>query len=51
MNGTSQGRKRQPSNDERDLEVLEICGMINEGGFALDADGLPSGVSGELFGR
>ena len=23
--------------------------MINEGGFSLDADGLPSGASGELF--
>ena len=39
----------EPPNDERDLEASEICGIINEGGFALDADGLPSGASGELF--
>jgi hypothetical protein len=38
-----------PSNDEHDLEVLEICGIINEGGFALDADGLPAGAHGELL--
>ena len=36
-------------NDERDLEASEICGIINRGGFALDAYGLPSGASGKLF--
>jgi hypothetical protein len=39
----------EPPRDERDLEAIEICGMINEGGFALDADGLPSAASGDLF--
>jgi hypothetical protein len=39
----------EPSNDERDLEALEICGMINEGGFARDIDGLPIEASGDLL--
>jgi hypothetical protein len=34
--------------DERDLEAEIVCGLINESGFALDADGVPVGVSGDL---
>ena len=39
----------ESSKDELDLEALEICVMINEAGFSLDADGLPCGAGGELL--
>lgn len=39
----------EPPTDEFDVEALEICGMINEAGFALDADGLPCGAGGDLL--
>ena len=35
---------------EDDLEAMEICGIINEGGFALDEDGVPLNAEGELLG-
>jgi len=35
--------------EERDLEAEIISGLINEGGFALDADGVPTGRAGDLL--
>ena len=34
--------------DELDIEALEIVSAINESGFPVDADGVPSGALGHL---